>query len=789
VIESGRRIRRAAVLGAGVIGSQIAAQFANAGIPVLLFELTQEGADDPRAGARRAIDGLKRLHPSPIAAGDTIRAIEPAAWDLDLDRLGACDVVIEAVTERLDVKQAVFERAAPAIGPHAILASDTSGLSISELARGLPQALRSRFCGVHFFNPPRYMHLVELVAHPGTDGSVLHRLEGFLTTGLGKGVLYARDTPGFIGNRIGVFAIATVMHHAERLGLPFDLVDRLTGVGVGRQKSATFRTLDVIGLDTFAHILDHLYETLDDDPWRSVFRTPDWLRERVAAGAFGQKAGAGFYRKGAGGIEVFEPEQGDYRPVTRQLDPNVREALIEPDPVRKERLLADIDHPQAELIRASYRDLFHYCAAHLATLAPSAREVDLALRWGYGWSHGPFEFWQMLGWQRVAAAVQSAVDAGEALADTPLPAWARESRRTGVHGPRGSWSAELGTPLPRSNHPVYRRQLFPGGLTGEPRPTTPTLWQNEAVRLWDNGDDIAVLSFRRARHTVDGPLLDGMLEAIDRAEREVRALVLWQEAPPFCLGADLGMVHTALEAGDFAAIESLVERFQQVTCSIREAPLPVVGAAEGMALGGGLEFLLHCDQRVVAFETYAGLVESGVGLMPAGGGCCAMARRAVELSPRGDPLPWIRRWFDEMLFARVTGSGIESIWWQPGDRVVMHAGELLFAAKSAALALADAGYRSPWVDATVTVAGENGMAALFERLDRLSEEAPLSVHDRLIGERIAKALCGGEVPAGTEVDPAEILRLEREGFMALAHTDATAARIEYMLETGRRLRN
>jgi len=789
VIESGRRIRRAAVLGAGVIGSQIAAQFSNAGIHVLLFELTPEGADDPRAGARRAIAGLTRLHPAPIAAGDTIRAIEPAAWDLDLDRLGACDVVIEAVTERLDVKQAVFERAAPAIGSHAILASTTSGLHIATLARGLAQPLRTRFCGVHFFNPPRYMHLVELVAHPGTDRTVLDRLEGFLTTCLGKGVLYARDTPGFIANRIGVFAIATVMHHAARLGLAFDLVDRLTGVGVGRQKSATFRTVDVIGLDTFVHVLDHLSETLEDDPWREVFRAPDWLRERVAAGAFGQKTGAGCYRKGAHGIEVFEPEQGDYRPVARQLHPDVRAALIEPDPVRKERLLADIDHPQAELIRASYRDLFHYCAVHLATLAPSAREVDLALRWGYGWSHGPFEFWQLLGWQRVAAVLQSAVDAGEALADAPLPAWARESRRGGVHGPRGSWSAELGTPLPRSNHPVYRRQLFPARLVGEPRPTTPTLWQNEAVRLWDNGDDIAVLSFRRRRHTVDGLLLDGMLEAIDQAEREFRALVLWQETPPFCPGADLGMVHTALEAEDYAAIESLVERFQQVTQAIREAPLPIVGAAQGMALGGGLEFLLHCDQRVVAFETYAGLVESGVGLMPAGGGCCAMARRAVDLSPRGDPLPWIRRWFDEMLFARVTGSAAEAIWWQPGDRVVMHAGELLFAAKSAALALADAGYRSPRPAAPVTVAGENGMAALFERLDRLSEEAPLSAHDRLIGEKIATALCGGEVTAGSEVDPEVILRLEREGFMALAHTEATAARIEHMLDTGRRLRN
>ena len=788
MIEPGRRIRRAAVLGAGVMGSQLAAHFANAGIEVLLFEQAVDDAD-PRAGARRAIDGLARLHPSPLGAAEQRQAIEPATYDSDLERLQTCDVVIEAVVERLDIKQALLERVGPYIGNHAIVASDTSGLSIATLAKSLPEPLRARFCGVHFFNPPRYMHLVELISHPRTDRAVLHRLEGFLTTGMGKGVLHAHDTPGFIGNRIGMFSLAVAVHHAERLGIPADLADRLTGVGVGRQKSGTFRTIDVIGLDTFVHILDHLHAELDEDPWRDVFRVPGWLRERLAAGALGQKRRLGIYRKGETGIEVFEPEKGDYRPVARQLEPRVREALVETDSTRKLEMLNAVDHPQAEFIRACHRDLYHYCAWHLAALAPSAREVDLAMRWGYGWLRGPFEQWQMLGWSRVTGELQSAIDAGMTLADAPLPAWARESRRDGVHGPRGSWSPSANAPVPRSTHSVYRRQLFPRGLAGEPAPRTPTLWQSEAVRLWDAGDDIAVLSMRRPQHTVDGAVLDGMLHAIDLAEQEVRGLVLWGQDPPFSLGIDLGVLCAAQAAGDLNEIESLVDRFQQVGLALRHTPLPIVAAPLGQTLGGGLELALHCDARVAAFETYAGLIETAVGLVPVGGACARLARRAWRQAADGNPVPWLARYFEEIMAARVTGSALEGPWFGPGDRVVFHPDELLYAAKSEAMALADAGYRRPLPGKRFPVAGAAGVRVLLERLWALDAETPLSDHDRLVGEHLALALCGGRVDAGTEVRDQDILDIGRAGFMALVQTEAAAERVRHMLGTGRRLRN
>lgn len=791
MIDPGISIRRAAVLGAGVMGAQLAAHLANAGVPVELFELSGEGAD-PRAPARDALQRLHKLRPAPLARADAVRGIRPACYDLDLDRLADCDLVIEAVAERMNVKETLYQRVAPALGETTVFATNTSGLPIATLARALPRELRPRFCGVHFFNPPRYMHLVELIAHPQTDEHVLHRLEGFLTTTLGKGVLHARDTPGFIGNRVGVFALCAVMRHAERLGLPFDLVDQLTGPGIGRPKSATFRTADVVGLDTFSHVVDHLHESLTDDPWRDGYRVPEWMRSLVEAGSFGQKSGAGVYRKGREGIEVLDPAAGDYRPVDARVHDDVRDALAEADPARRYARLTGIDDPQAELIRASQLDLFHYCAYHLAHIAPSAREVDLALRWGFGWDLGPFETWQCLGWPEVTERLEGAIEAGTTLASAALPEWVRERRREGVHGPRGSWAADTGSWLPRSSHPVYRRQRFPVRLVGEPRPWTTTLWENEGVRLWDSGDDVAVLGFRTPMHAVNQEVLEGTRQAIAVAERDCRALVLWQDRPPFCVGADLKAVRRARDHGDYAAIEALLEGFQAVTSALRYCRIPTVGAPVGLALGGGEEILLHCDVRVLAMETYCGLVEAGVGLIPAGGGCALLARRATEWAPDGDPWPWIQHYFEEIAHGRVAGSASDArarFWLQGGDRVVMNADEVLQAARSAALALAETGYRPRMAGQHFRVAGEPGIASLQGRLVNLHAGGFISDHDYAIGCRLAEALCGGRIEAGSEVDDAWMLRLEREGFMDLVRTDATGDRIEHMLRTGKPLRN
>ena len=436
------QVRKVAVLGAGVMGAQIAAHLVNASVETLLFELpAKEG--DPNANVIKAIDGLGRLDPSPIAAPVRLTFIRPANYEQHIELLRDCDLVIEAIAERMDWKSELYRKVAPYLGERTIFASNTSGLSINRLAEAFPENLRHRFCGIHFFNPPRYMHLVELIPCRETEAPLLDQLEEFLVSTLGKGVVRAKDTPNFVANRIGVFSMLATRHHAAAFNLGFDTVDALTGRYLGRPKSATFRTLDVVGLDVFAHVVNTMRENLTDDPWHRHFELPGWLDQLVGQGALGQKTKKGIYQKIGKDIHVLDLHTKEYRLSDANVDDGVKGILRERDWAKKLAALRSNPHPQAQFLWAAFRDVFHYCALQLEHIADNARDLDFAVRWGFGWDNGPFEIWQAAGWQQVAGWIAADIAAGKAMSDAPLPAWATDPTRSGVHTPQGSYS-----PLP-----------------------------------------------------------------------------------------------------------------------------------------------------------------------------------------------------------------------------------------------------------------------------------------------------------------------------------------------------
>ncbi|MEX1827510.1 3-hydroxyacyl-CoA dehydrogenase/enoyl-CoA hydratase family protein [Luteibacter sp. CQ10] len=782
------RIRKAAVLGAGVMGAQIAAHLTNANVETVLFDLPAK--EGPKSGiALKAIANLARLSPAPLAEKSLGAAIIPANYEDDLGQLADVDLVIEAIAERMDWKLDLYTKIAPHVSSTAVLASNTSGLSINGLAEALPEQLRHRFTGVHFFNPPRYMHLVELIPTKLTDAAVLEGLEAFLTTALGKGVVYARDTPNFIGNRIGVFSMLSTMYHTEKFGLGFDTVDALTGPAIGRPKSATYRTADVVGLDTLAHVVKTMGDTLPDDPWHSYFQPPVWLKGLIDKGALGQKTGAGFYRKAGKDIVVLDLQKQDYRPSEGKASDEVAAILAIKDPAEKFAKLRASSDTQAQFLWAVFRDLFHYTAYHLADIADTARDVDFAIRWGYGWKLGPFELWQAAGWKQVAGWIAEDIAAGKAMSNAPLPAWV--TAREGVHGKAGSYSASADAEKPRSTHPVYQRQAFPDPILGERFDQGTTVWENDGIRLWTTGDGIGVISFKTKMHTVNDHVLDGIQHAIGLAEQQFRGVVLWQPSEPFSAGADLKGALGLLQAGKLAEFEAMVANFQATSMRIKYSLVPVVAAVRGLALGGGCEFQMHSARTVAALESYIGLVEAGVGLLPAGGGLKELAVRAAQANPE-DPFEALKKVFETVAMAKVSGSALEAKslgLLRKDDVVVFNAYELLHVAKAQALAMAEAGYRPPLPARAIPVAGDVGTASFKASLANMVEGYFASPHDVEIAGRIADTLSGGRIERGSQVDEEWLLALERRHFVELAQTEKTQARIAHTMTTGKPLRN
>ncbi len=800
------QVKKVAVLGAGVMGAQIAAHLVNVKVPVILFDLPAK--EGPKNGiVTRAIEGLKKLKPAPLGVPEDAALIQQANYEEHMELLRECDLVIEAIAERMDWKTDLYHKIAPFIAEGAIVASNTSGLSITKLSEALPESIKPRFCGIHFFNPPRYMTLVELINTPTTEPRVLDDLEAFAVSALGKGVIRAHDTPNFIANRVGIASMLATIKEAETFGLTYDVVDDLTGKKLGRASSGTFRTADVVGLDTMAHVIKTLQDNLGpgkvEDPFADTYGTPPVLAKLLESKNLGQKTGAGFYKKVGRDILRLDPETMEYVAAGAKADEVVGRMLKKPAGERL-KLLREAEGAEARFLWAILRDQFHYAAVHLESIAETARDIDFAMRWGFGSKQGPFELWQQAGWKQVATWIQEDIDAGKALCKAPLPAWVFKgpvADAGGVHTPEGSWSASAKKFIPRRQLPVYARQHFPEDVLGAKAPAFQsagtTLHEDDAIRLWtlDGADsDVLIASIKTKMHAISPDVAEGLAMGVELAEKSCKGMVIWSNDEMFSAGADLQAMLPAFMMGGAKAIEGAEAELQNVMLKLRYAAVPVVSAIRGLALGGGCEMAVYSAKRVAAMESYIGLVEVGVGLVPGAGGLAYIARRAAEnaaTSTHKDILPFLTEGFTAAAMAKVGTSAIESRkigYLLDSDVIVPNKDELLFVAINEARALFNSGYRAPH-RRPFPVVGRNGLATIKGQLVNMRDGGFVSAHDFHIASLIANVVCGGDVDAGTLVTEEYLMTLERQAFCSLLEHPKTQERIMGMMSTGKPIRN
>jgi 3-hydroxyacyl-CoA dehydrogenase len=778
---------KVAVLGAGVMGAQIAALLANMNVPVILFELAAK-EKDKSALSKQAIKKITKLKPPPYATNGVERFVEAANYDDDLQKLSECDLIIEAIAENIEWKKDLYGKINSVIKEEAILATNTSGLSINLLADILPEKSRQNFLGIHFFNPPRYMHLVELIPCNDTNNDVLIALEQFLVTTLGKGVVVAKDTPNFIANRIGVFNLIATIHRAQQLNVPLEVVDQITGKPMARAKSGTFRTMDVVGLDVLAHVIKTMEDNLKDDPWLQYYPLPDFIKQLIDEGALGQKAGKGIYVKK--GKQVFNPKENKYIDANGQMDKSLVALFKDKDWAKRFKALQESSSEQAQFVYLTLLDLFHYCCFHLQDIASSTADVDLAIRWGFGWEEGPFEIMQAIGWTSLIETLDQQIKDGKTMIDAALPDWTKEISE--VHKQDGSWSPTKNNYLPLRDNPVYKRQIVRENVVSSDATLGTTIFENSNTRLWQGDDDIAILSFKTKMHSINEDVLDSIMQACEEASNNHAALVLWHPTAPFAVGADLSQVGEQLRAGNIAGVETIVAKFQQASMALKHCRVPTVAAVQGLALGGGCEFQMHCNVTVAAMESYIGLVEAGVGLLPAGGGLKELALKAMHLAKGGDVFPHIQAAFELTAMAKVSASGLDAKklgLLSPVDVVIANPHELLHVALHQARALAERANQPPRSDELIKVTGKTGKATLMMIATNMLEGHFISPHDYKIAEAIATVLTGGDVESGSMVSQNWLLKLERDYFIELISTKKTQQRIVHTLKTGKPLRN
>jgi 3-hydroxyacyl-CoA dehydrogenase len=754
-------IRSAAVLGAGTMGAQIAAHLANAGVPVLLLDLT---ADVAREGLKRA----SALKPDPFFTKTAAGLIKTSGFDEDLRRVADVDWIIEAIVEKLDAKQSLFSRIEPLRADHAIVSSNTSGIPISALGEGRSPEFRRHLLGTHFFNPPRYLHLVELIPTPDTAPAVIDLLTEFVDHRLGKGVVVTKDTPNFIANHIGLYGVVQLMRALESGDYTVEEIDAITGPAIGRPKSATFRTMDIAGLDVLAHVLRNLAERLPAETARAGFTLPAIVEQLVAKGWTGEKAGQGFYKREGAEILALDPPTMTYRPRQATRIPSLEAAKGIDSVAERVRTLFNASDKAGALLRDTLAPTLVYAAHVTPDIAYSIDDVDRAMQWGFGWDLGPFELWDAIG-------LKAVLDVAKPQSVPPLVADQLDAGRVGFRD----------GPVPPAGPGLQ--------LLRTAKQRTAVIRKNPGGSLVDLGDGVLCVELHSKMNAIGGDTVQILQAGLTEAAANFKAMVVGTDAPNFSAGANLMLLLVEAQEGNWDEIDLMVRTFQKTTLSLRYSPVPVVVAPAGMALGGGCEFVLHADRVQSAAETYMGLVEVGVGLIPAGGGTKEMVQRAGRMAAgaKADPQPFVQAAFETMALARVSTSAAHARqlgYLHDHDPVSMNRERLIADAKALALDRVREGYQRPAPE-PILVGGENLEAALKLGVHLAWRAGRATDYDAVVGRTLAHIVAGGSLPHATMVSEQYLLDLEREAFLKLCGQRKTLERIQHTLKTGKPLRN
>jgi 3-hydroxyacyl-CoA dehydrogenase len=794
------QIRKAAVLGSGVMGSGIAAHLANAGIPVIMLDIVppKPGEGDKVESkafrnkfAATALANLRKQKPSPIFSTRALPLIEIGNFDDDLKRVGECDWVVEVIKEDLALKNSLFAKLEPLVKKDAIVTSNTSGMSIKGMTEGRSQGFKQRFLVTHFFNPVRYMKLLELVPGSETLPEVMEAMARFGEEKLGKGIVYGKDTTNFIANRIGTYAMMRTIAEMEAQGLTIEEVDKIFGPAMGKPKSAIFRTADLVGLDTLMHVTKNCFDTLAGDEGRDAFKPPAWLEEMVKKGMLGDKSGGGFYKKMKGGegekeIQVLDLKTLSYRPQNKVRYDSLGAAKDKETPAERIAAVLGGSDKAARFAEKVTWDALAYASRRLGEIADDYVNIDRAMRWGFAWDVGPFETWDAIGLEKGLARMKElGFKPGQWVEDMVKAGKKKFYETEGAADTYWDSKSKAMKKAPQNPRVITVESL---------RRTSKPLKANDSASVWNMGDGVLLLEFHSKMNSIDDQITELMEFAVDEAEKNHRGLVIGNDASNFSVGANIGALMMAVSSGESEMVRNMVRRYQAVNQRMRYSAIPVVSAPTGMTLGGGAEATMGANASQAAAETYMGLVEVGVGLIPGGGGTLQLMRNVwgpLAGDKDFDALPFLKKCFLTIGTAKVATSAEEAkemCFLQPGDGISMSRDLVLADAKARVLGMADSGFRPPR-PSTFVLSGRSGAATVDMMLYDMQLNHQISEHDRKIGRKLAGVLTGGDVSPQSLVSEQQILDLELEAFLSLVTEPKTQERIFYMLEKGKPLRN